>query len=150
MGTFQRVENVENHRPICSSRAKGLRNPSRSNGLFLRLSHRGILLAKRGSDSSRHSDSDGNDRCSSHSRSHLWLFGARSDDRDAKGSQAKFFVSSGSYTVNPDSSVSVIAEEAAPLADFDKEKAMAALNSVASGPEGEIETATLSAIVAAL
>merc|ERR1712227_252563 len=67
-----------------------------------------------------------------------------------KGSQEKFFVSSGSYTVNPDSSVSVIAEDAAPLADFDKEKAMAALNSVASGPEGEIETAVLSAVVAAL
>merc|ERR1712226_1415974 len=115
MGTFQRVENVENHRPICPSCAKGLRNPSRSNGLFLRLSHRGILLAKRGSDSSRHSDSDGNDRCSSHSRSHLWLFGARSDDRDAKGIASQVLCQLWQLHCDPDSSVSVIAEEAAPL-----------------------------------
>merc|ERR1712212_757144 len=35
-----------------------------------------------------------------------------------KGSAEKFFVSSGSYTVNPDGSVAVIAEEAGPLSDF--------------------------------
>merc|ERR1712046_536438 len=61
-----------------------------------------------------------------------------------KGSSAKYFVSSGSYTVNADSTVSVIAEEAAPLADLDKEKAMAALNAVGSGPEAEIESTVLS------
>ena len=33
----------------------------------------------------------------------------------------KFSLSSGSYTVNADSSVNIIAEEAAPLSDFDKD-----------------------------
>ena len=44
----------------------------------------------------------------------------------AEGTQA-FFVSSGSYTVNNDSTVSIIAEEACRLADLDKEAAQKAL-----------------------
>ena len=44
----------------------------------------------------------------------------------AEGTQA-FFVSSGSYTVNADSTVSIIAEEACKLADLDKEAAAKAL-----------------------
>ena len=44
----------------------------------------------------------------------------------AEGTQS-FFVSSGSYTVNSDSTVSIIAEEACRLADLDKEAATKAL-----------------------
>ena len=44
----------------------------------------------------------------------------------AEGTQS-FFVSSGSYTVNNDSTVSIIAEEACKLADLDKEAATKAL-----------------------
>ena len=44
----------------------------------------------------------------------------------AEGTQS-FFVSSGSYTVNNDSTVSIIAEEACRLADLDKEAATKAL-----------------------
>ena len=40
----------------------------------------------------------------------------------AEGTQS-FFVSSGSYTVNNDSTVSIIAEEACKLSDLDKEAA---------------------------
>jgi len=43
-----------------------------------------------------------------------------------EGTQS-FFVSSGSYTVNNDSTVSIIAEEACKLADLDKEAATKAL-----------------------
>ncbi|CAG5095975.1 Oidioi.mRNA.OKI2018_I69.XSR.g14422.t1.cds [Oikopleura dioica] len=69
----------------------------------------------------------------------------------SEASTSKFFISSGSYTVNPDSSVSVIAEEGAALSDFDKEAAQQALNAVnTSTPEGEIEAAVLSDLVANL
>ena len=44
----------------------------------------------------------------------------------AEGTQS-FFVSSGSYTVNNDSTVSIIAEEACKLSDLDKEAATKAL-----------------------
>lgn len=44
----------------------------------------------------------------------------------AEGIQS-FFVSSGSYTVNKDSTVSIIAEEACKLSDLDKEAATKAL-----------------------
>ena len=44
----------------------------------------------------------------------------------AEGTQS-FFVSSGSYTVNSDSTVSIIAEEACRLADLDKDAATKAL-----------------------
>ena len=44
----------------------------------------------------------------------------------AEGTQS-FFVSSGSYTVNNDSTVSIIAEEACKLSDRDKEAATKAL-----------------------
>ncbi|CBY23005.1 unnamed protein product [Oikopleura dioica] len=69
----------------------------------------------------------------------------------AESGSSKYFISSGSYTVNPDSSISVIAEEAGPLADFDKDAAQQALNAVnTSTPEGEIEAAVLSELVANL
>lgn len=42
-------------------------------------------------------------------------------DLNSKSIHSIFNSSSGSYTVNPDSSISVIAEEAGPLADFDKD-----------------------------
>merc|ERR1711915_17961 len=68
-----------------------------------------------------------------------------------KGSAEKYFVSSGSYTVNADSSVNIIAEEAAPLADFDKDAAQTALNSVQTGtPEGDVEAQVLQSIVNSL
>ena len=41
--------------------------------------------------------------------------------------EESFLVSSGSYTVNNDSTVSIIAEEACKLADLDKEAATKAL-----------------------
>ena len=42
-----------------------------------------------------------------------------------------FFVSSGSYTINEDRTVSIIAEEAARLADMDKDAAAKALAAAA-------------------
>ena len=54
----------------------------------------------------------------------------------AEGTQS-FFVSSGSYTVNNDSTVSIIAEEACKLSDLDKEaatKALAAAQVINSEP----------------
>ena len=42
-----------------------------------------------------------------------------------------FFVSSGSYTINEDRTVSIIAEEAARLSDMDKEAATKALAAAA-------------------
>merc|ERR1712018_684751 len=68
-----------------------------------------------------------------------------------KGSAEKYFVSSGSYTVNADSSVNIIAEEAAPLSDFDKDAAQTALNSVQTGTaEGDVEAQVLQSIVNSL
>lgn len=99
----------------------------------------GVLHQRHGNHSSRCSNHHWNDRCPPTARSNLWMFGPRCLDRDAKGISGQVLrqvrprrccfrpycsyslFSSGSYTVNPDSSVSIIAEEAAALADFDKE-----------------------------
>jgi len=72
----------------------------------------------------------------------------------AEGTQS-FFVSSGSYTVNNDSTVSIIAEEACKLADLDKEaatKALAAAQGAANSgdAEAQIEVDVLTAVVAAI
>merc|ERR1712080_30171 len=75
------------------------------------------------------------------------------------GKAEKFFVSSGSYTINFDSSVSIIAEEACRLDELDKDAATKALqaaqSSAGSGDdvakaEAEIEIQTLQAAIAAL
>merc|ERR1712134_45680 len=72
----------------------------------------------------------------------------------AEGTQS-FFVSSGSYTVNNDSTVSIIAEEACKLSDLDKEaatKALAAAQGAANSgdAEAQIEVDVLTAVVAAI
>ena len=45
----------------------------------------------------------------------------------AEGGTAEYFVTSGSYTVNEDRTVSVIAEEACQVSEIDKDAASAAL-----------------------
>ncbi|XP_038649468.1 ATP synthase subunit delta, mitochondrial-like [Scyliorhinus canicula] len=63
---------------------------------------------------------------------------------DEEGAQSKYFVSSGSMTVNADSSVQLLAEEAAALDELDITAAKANLdkaNAELSSASGEIERA---------
>merc|ERR1712157_239043 len=66
-----------------------------------------------------------------------------------------FFVSSGSYTINADRTVSIIAEEAAKLSDLDKDAATKALQAATAkansgDEEAKIEQEVLQAVVDAI